>query len=410
MSFVQHVLPNGLTIVIELMPQSQSAACGFLSRTGSRDDPPELAGVSHFLEHMLFKGTPTRNWEQINAEFDDMGALSNAWTSKDRTFYYGWVQATDLERQMALLADMMRPSLPADEFETERGVILEEIAMAADDLPGCAYDLLYEGLCAGTSLAWPILGTEQTVGAMPLEGLRRYHAQRYAPGNLVLVVAGHVEPSQVIEMAQRLCGHWAPGADPLAIRKPPVLHSGQFVRQAERFHQQAVILAVPSVSAVDPREETATAVAAIVGGENSRFYWNIMQQGLSTRAGMASEIYGDFGLIMAYGLCEPENAERLLEALRLQIADFVRQGPTQTELQRVKNLRRTSLANESEAPFYRLGQIAEDVDYLGRPREASERLAAVEAVDERTIREYLEHFPLDGQEFLISLGPRNWPA
>ena len=98
--FVVDRLPNGLTVAIEVMPHVQSAACGFLVRTGARDDPRELAGVSHFLEHMMFKGTPRRTWEQVNIEFDEMGSYYNAYTSKDRTFYYGWVQTRDLDRQL----------------------------------------------------------------------------------------------------------------------------------------------------------------------------------------------------------------------------------------------------------------------------------------------------------------------
>jgi predicted Zn-dependent peptidase len=134
-----------------------------------------------------------------------------------------------------------------------------------------------------------------------------------------------------------------------------------------------------------------------------------MQKGLSTRAGVFRDEYTDFGVMTLFGLCEPENCEKLLEAMRHEAAEMTAGGVEPKEIQRVKNLRRTSLAIESEAPFYRLGQIADDIEYNGAPRPAEERLAAVNAVNEDTIREYLQRFPITGQGFLVSAGPRKWP-
>ncbi|HOJ72844.1 MAG TPA: pitrilysin family protein [Phycisphaerae bacterium] len=408
--FVVEQLSNGLTVVIEVMPHVQSAACGFLARTGARDDPPELAGVSHFLEHMMFKGTALRTWEQVNVEFDEMGSYYNAYTSKDRTFYYGWVQTGDLQRQLELLADMMRSTLPQDQFDMEKNVVLEEIAMSRDDLGSVAYDYLHEQLYAGTPLAWPVLGWERTIKDMTREGMWEYFTRRYAPNNLILVVAGNVEPTDVLRMAQRACGDW-PHVDSLGTdRRSPPFRTGVATQQVDRFRQQAVLLAFPSVGATDSLYETAEATAAILGGENSRFYWNIVQKGISPRAGAFHEEYQDFGMIVLFGLCEPENCEKLLDAMREEAARLAADGPQEKELRRVKNLRRTSLANESEAPFYRLGQLADDMDYRGRPRPAEDRLAAVDAVSAESVAEYLRRWPITGPGYLVSVGPRVWPA
>ncbi|MBP7933430.1 MAG: insulinase family protein [Phycisphaerae bacterium] len=407
--FIQHRLENGLRLVIEVMPHVPSVACGFLVRTGARDDPPEMAGVSHFLEHMCFKGTAKRSWEQVNIEFDEMGAQYNAFTSKDRTFYYGWVRSEDFERQLGLLADIMRPTFPPGEFDMEKNVVLEEIAMSNDDLTSNAYDFLYERVCPGSPLAWPVLGYERTIRAMTRDQMVAYHRRRYAASNLVLIVAGDIEPGAAIAAAERICGGWE--ADGVAdTRRPPSVTRGVAVRPLERFHQQAVLLAFSAPSAADPLDETAEAVAAILGGSNSRFYWNIVQKGLSTRAGAFREEYGDFGVMLLYALCEPENCEQVLDAMRREARSLADCGPEPKELQRVKNLRRTSLATESEAPFYRLGQIADDVDYLGRPRPAEERLAAVDAITAETVGRYLEVFSVTGQGHLVSVGPRAWPA
>jgi predicted Zn-dependent peptidase len=132
--FIEHSLSNGLRVVIEPMPHVRSASAGFLVRTGSRDETPDLAGVSHFVEHMCFKGTHHRSWREITRDFDDLGSTYNAYTSKERTFYYGWVRSGDLEKQIEIIADMMRSSFPPDEFEMEKKVILEEIAMSDDQL------------------------------------------------------------------------------------------------------------------------------------------------------------------------------------------------------------------------------------------------------------------------------------
>lgn len=406
--FTDHTLSNGLRIVIETMPDVKSVAAGFLVRTGARDDSPALAGVSHYLEHMCFKGTATRTWDDINIAFDEMGSNYNAYTSKDRTFYYGWVRTSDFERQLELLADMMRSVLPPDEFETEKSVILEEIAMSGDDLASCAYDFLYEQACAGTPLAWPVLGYEQTIEAMTRDQMHAYFTRRYAPSNLVLIMAGNIDLEQAIRSAERLCGGWAP-VDPGPRIPVPQLHTGRAARVLERFRQQAVLIAFPSAPASHPLDETAEAAAAILGGVNSRFYWNIMQKGLSQRAGVFREEFADTGLLTMFALCEPENIEKVYEAMRTEARRLVEDGPEEKELQRVKNLRRTSLAIESEAPYYRLGQIADDVDYLGRPRTTQERLAEVDAISRESIAEYFRTFPITGEGMVVGVGPRAWP-
>ena len=411
MSSTFHVdkLKNGLTVVIEVMPHVRSAACGFLSRTGARDDSPRLAGVSHFLEHMCFKGTPKRTWERINIEFDEMGAHYNAYTSKDRTFYYSWVRTEDFERQLELLADMMQSVLPPEEFDMEKNVILEEIAMSNDDLASNAYDVLYESACANTTLAWPVLGYDRTIKALSRDDMHAYFQRRYAPNNLILVIAGNVDPSTVMKTVERLCGDW-PSGPPVEPRVKPKMGSSVVTKNLGRFHPQAVVLAYPSVSSLDPLDETSEATAAILGGGNSRFYWNIVQKGIAQRAGVFREEYADFGLFGMFGLCEPEQCDKLLDAMRAEAALLVERGVEPKELARVKNLRRTSLANESEAPYYRLGQLVDDMDYRGVPRPAEERLAAVDAVSAESIAEYLKNAPITGEGCLVSVGPRDWPG
>jgi len=408
--FVEQKLPNGLRVVIEPMPHVRSAAAGFLVRTGARDEAPELAGVSHFLEHMCFKGTPRRTWHQITIDFDEMGSTYNAFTSKEKTFYFGWVRVEDLKRQIELLADMMRSTIPPDEFETEKKVILEEIAMSDDQLDRRVYDLIHARAYAGHPLAWPVLGTAETIGRLERDALYQYFAERYQPANMVLVVAGAIEPREVIAMAEEICGSWQAGRPRPQRTSPPPIPRGAQKLITDRFNQQAVALAFPAPSSLDPDHETSDVLASILGGHNSRFYWKIIQAGVAPHVAAFRLDYCDAGMMIAYGFCEPPQADALLAAMRRELAAISRDGVTPEEVQRVKNRTRTALATESEAPYYRLMQLAGEIDVFGRPRSVSERLAEIEKVTPERISACLRKWPIDGEGCLVSLGPRDWPS
>lgn len=407
--YTQHTLSNGLHIVIEQMPDVRSAAAGFLVRTGARDEPPELAGVSHFLEHMMFKGTRKRGWREITVDFDRMGSSYNAFTSQDRTVYYGWVRAGDIGAQIELLADMLRSTLPPEEFEMEKNVILEEIAMSKDSLEHTAVDFLQEKVFAGSSLAWPVLGYDETVRGLSRERMWAYFEQRYTPDRMALVVTGNVDPRAVIGYAEEHCGDWGPSGAEWP-RAAPVIRGGVDVRVVERFRQQCVALTFPAVGERDGLAETAATVAAILGGENSRFYWNIVQTGISSRTGAHYLGFTDCGVLLLYGLCPPEKCEALLEALRREARRLMSEPAADYELNRIKTRRRTSLAVESEAPYQRLTQLMDDLEYHGAPRTVEQMLAEVDAVNQERIGEYLRRCPIDDGGHLCSVGPRDWPA
>ncbi len=405
--FVDHRLPNGLRIVIEAMPGVHSAAAGFYARTGGRDETRELAGVSHFLEHMCFKGTSKRTWHQITLDFDDMGSTYNAYTMKDRTFYYGWVPRERIAAQIELLADMMQSALPPAEFDMEKNVILEEIAMSNDQLDALAYDFLNEQVFAGHPLAWPVLGYDRTVSDMQRDQMHDYFVGRYAPNNLVLVAAGNVDAQQIIDLADKLCGEWKPSPT-IAGRSKPDFVAGRSQKVFERFNRQELCHVFPSTGGNHPLEESAEAAASILGGENSRFYWHIVQEGIAPHAAVWRIDYQDCGLMVMAGECDADKCEQLADAMRIEAEKFTGQGAKPEEVQRVKNRRRTSLAIESESPYYRLGQLLDDIDYRGGPRTVGQRLAEVDAVSPKSIAEYLEAYPITTGGHFISVGPRAW--
>lgn len=390
------------------MPDVRSAAAGFLVRTGARDEAAPLAGVSHFLEHMMFKGTTKRTWRDITIDFDRMGSSYNAYTSEDRTVYYGWVRKADVGRQIELLADMIRSTLPAEEFTTEKKVILEEIAMSKDSLEHVTFDFLQEKVFAGHPLEWPVLGYEQTVQALTRDQMWAYFERRYAPDNMMLIVAGNVDPTEIIGLAEEHCGSWKAWGTTTE-RLPPTIHGGTDVLQVERFKQQVIALTFPSISACDKRAETAAVAATILGGDNSRFFWNIVQKGVAPRAGAYHLEYTDCGAMILYGCCQPENAGALLDAMRAEANRICTASVQPHEVDRVKNKRRTSLAVESEAPYHRLTQLMEDMEYRGAPRTVEQMLAEVDAITVNTVYDYFRECPVNVDGHLTSVGPRSWP-
>ncbi len=408
-NFVEHYLPNGLRVVCEVMPRVRSAAVGFFVRTGSRHEQPHQHGMSHFLEHMCFKGTPTRNWRDINVRFDELGSIYNAFTSKEHTVYFGWVPAARMGAQLELLADMMRPNLPPEDFETERKVILEEIAMSGDSFEHQVWDFLHRVCFADHSLAHDVLGEQEAIEGMPRGVMVDYHRQRYAPENVTLVAAGAVEPEEVFATVGRCCGQWERSTNGSVDSGPPSFRLNGAQRcQLDQFKQQSVILIYPSVPNGHRDTETIEAFQSLFGGPNSRCYWNIVQKGVCSQAGGVWLSYGDCGMLALYADGEPERCEEMLAALKEQARDVSENGFRPEEVQRVKNRRRTHLALEAESPRTRLMQLVDDLEAHGHVRSADARLAAVEAVSEKTIAGYLGRFPVTGEGLLLSCGPRDW--
>ena len=409
-TFAEHQLPSGLRVVCEVMPGVRSAAVAFLARTGARHETPTQHGVSNFLEHMCFKGTSRRDARAINVRFDDLGSIYNAYTSKEHTVYYGWVPAPRLEDQLELLADMLRPALPPEEFETERKVILEEIAMNDDSLDRLVWNFAHEVIFGGHSLGHEVLGEKETIQGLPRETMVAYHDRRYAADNVCLLAAGALEPEAVFAATGRHCGDWCRGDNgTLATAPVPPLPTGVRKLKLDRFKRQIVMLVYPAVPRGDADEESLEAFTSLFGGHNSRCYWNIVQKGICTEAGAFWIAYEDCGVVALYADGEPERCEQMLAALRDEARKVSEAGFRPDEVQRVKNQRRTHLALEAENPRTRVMQLVDDLETHGCVRTPDARLAAVAAVSEKTITACLARHPISGYGLLLSCGPRDWP-
>src|SRR5690349_7944721 len=193
MHFHHTVLDNGLRVIAELNDQAHSVASGFFVKTGSRDESAEVAGVSHFLEHMIFKGTPRRDALTVNRDFDRVGAKPNAQTSEEDTFYHVTCLPEYLPQSFEVLADILRPTLAASDFDTEKQVIIEEIRMYLDNPMSVAYEAAKAAHFGAHPLGQSILGTVESISALRVDQMRAYFNRRYSPANIVLAFAGKTD-------------------------------------------------------------------------------------------------------------------------------------------------------------------------------------------------------------------------
>ena len=406
--FEVHTLDNGLRICLEKLNHVPSAASGFLVQTGARDETEPEQGLSHFLEHMCFKGTANATWEEINQNFDRLGSNYNAFTSEEHTMYYGWVPAENLAAQTAILADMMRSSFPEEEFVTEKKVILEEIAMYRDNLARSMFDLATSELFRGSPLAHSVLGTEDTIQPMTRNQMVDYHRRRYGADNIIFTATGNLDADAIVDQLRQLTSDWKPTAG--GRKQPaPVMNTGIAKKQIAKFKQQALMLCFPTAPG---REDDARVhvLCNILSGENSRIFWEIIQQGICPHAGAFYLDYSDAGVFVLYALCEPDRADPALAALRQQAKTIGEGLPSDFEVERVKNAARTALANAGDSPMSRLLQLADDIDAFGQPLTLDEHLAKIEAVSPRDISALLEQYPISGEGMLVSVGPADWPT
>src|SRR5205823_20032 len=227
LTFHQKQLPNGLDIVAEINPDSHSVALGLFVKTGARDESADINGVSHFLEHMMFKGSAKYGWEDVNRIFDELGARYNAFTSQEMTAYYANVLPEFTERAVEHLSHLLRPAIRNSDFDTEKKVILEEIAMYLDDPGHRVYEKLMEVHFGNHPLSMSILGSAQSIQKLQRDQMAEYFTRRYGPGNMVLAVTGRLDFEQVVGLADKYMGVWprveAPRRQPEPIYKPQKL-------------------------------------------------------------------------------------------------------------------------------------------------------------------------------------------
>ena len=406
--FFIHKLENGLQILGQRMPDLESVAVCFHVRTGARDEhDPALYGVSHFLEHMVFKGTKTRDTERITLDFNLMGAEFNAFTSVEQTVFYARILGEYLPNAIDVLSDMMRPRLDGEDFALERNVILEEIARAEDAPSGQAYRRLMQTYFAGTSLGHDVLGTKESIGAMAVEQMREYQARRYAANNMILAIAGAFDPDQLLALAQEKCGAWASGEVGRDVQQilPPTEGAVNVVVKPQQ-KQQLMLLASPSVSFEDDDLYAAQLAAMAYGdGVGSRLFWNIFQKGLAESASASLSPFDRSGMLLTFVSTTPDHAPAVLELVKAELKSLQEDGVQEDELRRAKDKLVSRTVLDGDSAFSRMQDLAYTWVAEGRVRSIQDEMAQIEAVTLADIRRVLDRYPVTERQVFTAYGP-----
>jgi len=405
MQFHEATLANGLKVIAEINPAVHSVAVGFWVRTGARDEIPEINGVSHFLEHMVFKGTDRFSAHDVNRVFDEVGAEYNASTSEEITMFYAAILPEYLPRTFELLADILFPALRDDDFDMEKKVILEEISMYQDQPMHVAYENAMLKHFSGHPLGVSILGSQQSVGGLTAEQTKGYHAEHYRAGNITLSVAGNTDWKQVLELAEKFCGRWQPGAHqrPIHEARP---EGGELIILREASVQQNLVLVTSAPSAQNPMRFAAELLSMIVGDDgNSRMYWELVDPGLVEFAELSHYDYDGSGSYMTWLCCQPETTEENLAMVREILERVNREGITTEELDQARNRVASRIVLRSERPMGRLSSLGANWLYRQEYRSVADDLATLQALTVKDLNEALEAYPL-GVKTLVAVGPR----
>jgi predicted Zn-dependent peptidase len=398
-------LSNGLTLIGESSPSARSIAVGFFVKTGSRDETPEVAGVSHFLEHMVFKGTPRRSALDVNRDFDKIVASYNAFTSEENTVFYGAILPEYLPQAVDILADILRPSLRGEDFDMEKQVIIEEIGMYDDQPSWCAYDNAKQTYFAGHPLGNSVLGTAVSIRALARDQMHAYFDRRYIAPNITVAVAGNFDWSAVVALVEKHCAHWPAGSAPRENVRPAPANGTFKLVTKEKVIQEHVFLTSPAPAAADPMRFAADTLAMILGDDSgSRLYWALVDSGLAEAADVSFHDYEGTGTFLTSFTCAPENTEENLAAVRAILQQVQEEGVTAEELDQAKSKILSRVVRGSERPMGRMQALGMSWTYLGKYRTVDEELQSFEAVSLEDIRNVLDRYPF--QELsVLALGP-----
>ena len=390
------VLPGGVRILSEQVPGARSATIGYWVAVGSRDETPATFGSTHFLEHLLFKGTTSRSALDIAISFDAVGGEHNAMTAKEYTCYYAKIQDRDLPMAVDVIADMLTSSLiDPDEFETERGVILEELAMADDDPSDVVNERFFEAVLGDHPLGRPIGGSPATIKAATREAVWNHYRANYRPQDLVITVAGAVDHDELVAgvtVALQKAG-WDLGvaASPVERRDGvlDLITRGSHLTVVQRPTEQAnVIVGVPGLAATDPRRSTMAVLNSILGGGmSSRLFQEIREKrGLVYSVYSFSPSYSDAGLFGMYAGCTPAKAVQVTE---LMMSEFRRMadGVTAEEISRAMGQLSGAAALALEDSDTRMSRLGRSEITLGEFVDLDESLRRLSLVTADGIRE-----------------------
>lgn len=380
-------LSNGLCLVGEFSPSANSCAIGALVNTGSRDETPAESGLSHFLEHMLFKGTKKRSAKDINDYFGELGAQANAYTSVEHTLYYASILPESQSGYLELLTDMLQPVLDEDEFNMEKKVILEEIALKKDDPGSWFYMEAVSEYFKEHPLGNSVIGSVESVSALTINQMRDYYQRRYASDNIVLSIAGKFNWGNFCKEVEELCSDWK--KQNAKREKPEVnfyLDRHQFKRK--KLNISHLLYLLPGVSAQSEDRYSAALLNNIMADKKgSKLYWELVETGLVESMFGFSDDKDHAGMMLVYVSCEEKSLDKVKDIIRKQIDNLV--DFSEQDLEHAKNKIASRIAISAEAPLNRMISIAEDKVYRNSLTPLSEIVQRIQMTNSERIRDFI---------------------
>jgi predicted Zn-dependent peptidase len=386
------VLPNGLRILTEEIPAVRSVSFGIWVGVGSRDETPGLSGVSHFLEHLLFKGTGRRSALDISAEIEAVGGETNAFTTKEYTCYYARVLDADLPLAVDVMCDLVASSvLDEPDVETERGVILEEIAMHDDEPGDEVHDLLGTAIYGTHPLGRLISGTAETVSRMTRRQIHSFYRRRYTPPNVVVTAAGNLDHAAVVRLVRATELGTGEPARPATRRQAggrvPTRDAEVVVRDKDT-EQAHLVLGCPAIGRLDERRFALGVLNnGLGGGMSSRLFQEIRERrGLAYSVYSYTSQYADSGLFAVYAGCAPGKVDEVLELCRTELARVTADGLSDAEVGRGKGMMKGSLVLGLEDTGSRMSRLGKGDLLYDELLSVDDLLARVDAVTPEQVR------------------------
>lgn len=392
-TFKHATLPNGLTVIGEILPSAHTAAIGFFVKTGARDESAEVMGVSHFLEHMMFKGTETRTAEDVDRQFDEIGAEHNAFTSSEMTAFYAHCLPEHLPRAEEILSDIMRPSLRQEDFDQEKHVILEEIAMYQDNPFWVLYERAMEEYYGEHPLGYRVLGTNETIQNLTCDQMLSYFQQRYSADNTTVALAGHVDFDMMVQRLTDHCGHWQ-RTDAARQYPKESLQPRETAVEMPSVTRHYLLMISPAPSMADERRYGQAMLMHILGDlDGSRLYWALVDSGLAEEAQAHYDGRDGTGDSLVFCLCDPADAEEV-RAVTLEQMEKLAESLTEDDLVRARSKIATAVTLHGELPGGRMKRLGRQWTYDGEYRSLEEELSKINAVTLDDLRAVSEQFPL----------------
>ncbi len=391
--FKQAVLPNGLTIIAEVDPTAHSAAMGFFVKTGARDERPVVMGVSHFLEHMMFKGTAKRSAEAVDQEFDDIGAEHNAFTTSEMTVFHAHALPEHLPVACEILSDILRPALREADFDSEKKVILEEIAMY-DDYPfWVLFERALEEYYRDHSLAHRVLGTPATIESLTRDQMMEYFINRYSADNTVVAAAGKLDFDSLVNGITKYCGGWNTTKAARSFVSPKI-KPHRFTMTSDSVHRHYILMMSPGPSQQDERRYAAAILTNILGAPGgSRLFWALIETGLAEEAQVQHDGRDGVGDYLIYASCSSANAAQVEVIIRNEVEGLVA-SLTEDDLERVRSKIATSITLHGELPNGRMQRLGRMWMYRPEYRSLESELGRLNAVTLKELREVWEAYPM----------------